>query len=100
MPEARQHYDQSGLLHEIVSSKPQMEHARFHPCEGLSDHALQQLREATALLEAKSSEQALAEYRGFVVKLAERIAGAYTEGGEPISQGERTAIDLIEEAMS
>jgi hypothetical protein len=98
--EARQQHGQSALLDEIVSSKPQIEHARFHSYEGLSDHALQQLREATALLRAKSSEQELAAYRGFVVSLAEHVAGAYTEGGEPVSEGERAAINLIEEAMS
>jgi hypothetical protein len=98
--EAREQQGQSALLDEIVSSKPQMDHARLHSYEGLSDHALQQLREATALLKAKSTEQELAEYREFVVNLAERVAGAYTEGGEPVSEGERAAIDLIEEAMS
>lgn len=64
------------------------------------EHALQQLREATALLKAKSSERELAEYRGFVVSLAERVAGAHTEGREPQSEGERVAIELIEEAIS
>jgi hypothetical protein len=98
--EARQQHGQSALLDEIVSSKPQMEHARLHSYEALSDHALLQLREATALLKAKSTEQELAEYRGFVVNLAERVAGAHTEGGEPVSEGERAAIDLIEEAIS
>jgi hypothetical protein len=98
--EARQQHGQSELLDEIVSSEPQMEHVRLHSYEQLSEHALQQLREATALLKAKSTEQELAEYRGFVVNLAERVAGAYTEGAEPVSEGERAAIDLIEEAMS
>jgi hypothetical protein len=98
--QARQQHGQSALLEEIVSSKPQLQHARFHSYEGLMDHALQQLREATALLKAKSSEQELAEYRGFVVRLAEHVAGAHTEGGEPESEGERVAIELIEEAMS
>jgi hypothetical protein len=97
--EVRQQPSQSALVDEIVSSKPEVEHARFHSYEGLSDHALQQLREATALLKAKSSVQELAEYRGFVVNLAERVAGARTEGGEPVSEGERAAIESIEEAM-
>jgi hypothetical protein len=98
--EARQQHGQSALLDELVSSMPHLDHARFQSYEGLSDHALQQLREATALLKGKASEQELAEYRGFVVSLAERVGGAYTEGGEPVSEGERAAIDLIEEAMS
>jgi hypothetical protein len=98
--EARQQHGQSVLLDEIVSFKPHLDHARFESYEELSDRALQQLREATALLNAKSSGQELAEYRRFVVNLAERVAGAHTEGGEPVSEGERAAIDLIEEAMS
>jgi predicted trehalose synthase len=61
-----------------------MEHARLHSYEELSEHALQQLREATALLKAKSTEQELADYRGFVVNLAERVAGAHTESAEPV----------------
>jgi hypothetical protein len=98
--EARQQHGQSALLDEIVSSNPQIAHARLHSYEELSDHAQRQLREATALLKAKSTEQELAEYRAFVVNVAERVAAAYTEGVDPISEGERAAIDLIEEAMS
>jgi hypothetical protein len=96
----RELHGQSGLLDELTRSEPPMEHVRFHSYEGLRDHALQQLREATALLQAKAPEQELAVYRAFVVGLAERVAGAHTEGAEPVSEGERVAIELIEEAMS
>jgi hypothetical protein len=98
--EARQQHGQGTLLDEIVSSTPQIEHVRLRSYAELSDRVLAQLGEATALLRAKSTEQELAEYREFVVKLSERVAGAHTEGAEPVSEGERTAIDLIEEAMS
>jgi hypothetical protein len=96
----RELHGPSALLDEIVASKPQVEFARFHSYEALRDHALQQLREATALLQAKSTEQDLGYYKAFVVGLAERVAGAHTEGAEPLSEGERVSIELIEEAMS
>jgi hypothetical protein len=96
----RELHGQAAILDEIVSSKPHIEHARFRSYEGLRDHALQQLREATALLQAKATEQELGEYKAFVVGLAERVAGAHSEGTEPVSEGERVAIELIEEAMS
>jgi hypothetical protein len=96
----RELHGQSALLDEIARSKPQIERARFHSYEGLRDHALQQLREATALLQAKATAQELGEYKAFVVGLAERVASAHTEGAEPVSEGERVAIELIEEAMS
>jgi hypothetical protein len=91
---------QSSLLDEICSANPQMEHFRFHSYEGLRDHALQQLGEATVILQAKATQQELGEYKAFVVGLAERVARAHTEGAEPVSEGERVAIELIEEAMS
>jgi hypothetical protein len=98
--EARQQPGQSALLDEIVSSKPAPEHIRFHSYEGVRDRCLQHLRDATALLRDKSTEQELAEYRQFVMSLAGRVANAHTEGGEPVSEGERAAIELIDEAMA
>jgi hypothetical protein len=96
----RELHGKSALLDEIASSKPPIPHARFHSYEGLRDHALQQLGEATVLLEAKATDQELGLYKAFVVGLAERVAGAHAEGAEPVSEGERVAIELIEEAMS
>jgi hypothetical protein len=72
---------------------------RLRSYEGLRDHALQQLGQATVLLKAKR-EPELGEYRAFVAGLAQRVARARTEGAEPVSEGERVAIELIEEAMS
>jgi hypothetical protein len=96
----RELHGRSALLDEICRSEPQIKHVRFHSYEGLRDHALQQLRDATALLEAKATEQELGLYKAFVVGLAERVASAHAEEADPISEGERVAIELIEDAMS
>jgi hypothetical protein len=98
--QVRELHGQSALLDDIVASKPQIEHVSFHSYEGLRDHALRQLGEAAALLRARATEQELGEYKAFVRDLAERVAGAQTEGAEPMGEGERVAIELIEEAMS
>jgi hypothetical protein len=97
--EARQHHGQSELLDEIVAAKPEVDHTRYHSPEELRDHALGHLRDAVALLQSKADEQELADYRGFVVGLAERVANAHSEGGQAVSDAERAAIDDIKGAL-
>jgi hypothetical protein len=97
--EARQHHGQSELLDEIVAAKPEVDHTRYHSPEELRDHALGHLRDAVALLQAKADAQELADYRGFVVGLAERVANAHSEGGQAVSDAERTAIEDIKGAL-
>ena len=97
--EAHEKPGQSALLDEIVAAKPQVDHARFHSYEEFRDYALQHLSEAAALLKAKATEEELADYRAFILSLSERVASAHTEGAEPISEGERTAIGMIEQAL-
>jgi hypothetical protein len=95
----RKLHGRSALLDEICQSEPEIEHFRLHSYEGLRDHALRQLREATSILKAKGNEQELGMYRAFVVGLAERVARAHVEEADPVSEGERVAIELIDEAM-
>ena len=97
--EARQHHGQSELLDEIVAAKPEIDHTRYRSPEELRDHALQHVRDAVALLKEKAQQQELEDYRGFVVGLAERVAGAHSEGDEPVSDAERAAIDAIKGAL-
>ena len=100
--EARQQHGQSELLDEIVAAKPQIDHTRYHSPEELREHALQHLRDAVALLDAKATEQERSDYRSFVVSLAERVAGAHREGSKeqsPVSDSERAAIDSIRTAL-
>jgi hypothetical protein len=97
--EARQHHGQSELLDEIVAAKPEIDRTRYGSPEELRDHGLQHMRDAVALLEAKAEQTELADYRSFVVTLAERVAKAHSEGEEPVSEAERRAIEAIEEAL-
>jgi len=97
--EARRHHGQSELLDEIVAAKPEVDHTRYSSPQELKDHALQHIRDAVALLEAKAEPAELEDYRKFVVGLAERVAGAHSEGDTPVSDAERSALEAIKEAL-
>ena len=97
--EARQHHGKSELLDEIVAAKPEIDRTRYGSAEELRDHALQHIRDAIALLEGKAEQQEVADYRSFVVSLAERVARAHSEGEEPVSEAERSAIEAIKGAL-
>jgi hypothetical protein len=101
--EARQRHGESELLDEIVAAKPQVDHTRYHSAEELNEHALAHLRDAVALLDAKATPQERADYKRFVVDLAERVASAHREGGhsqDPVSDAERAAVDSIRAALA
>jgi hypothetical protein len=98
--DARKEHGESELLDEIVSHKPEMDRTRAHSPEELKEHGLQRIRDAVALLTQKATPQELDDYRRFVVSLAERVAGAKSEGdGQPVSDSERAAITEITEAL-
>src|ERR687897_153786 len=52
--EARQDHGDSELLDTIVAEKPEVDKARPHSPKELTEHGLQNLRDAVALLEQKS----------------------------------------------
>ena len=102
--EARQQHGESELLDEIVASKPEMDHTRYHSVEELKEHGLQHLRDSVALLERKATPAEVDEYRQFVLNLADKVANAHREGplglsGERVSDAERTAITEIAGAL-
>lgn len=98
--EARKEHGDSALLDEIVSHKPEMDHTRAHSPEEMKEHGLQRIREAIALLEQKAAPQELDDYRRFVTSLAQRVAGAKTEGNDqPVSEAESAAIAEISQAL-
>jgi hypothetical protein len=98
--EARKEHGDSALLDELVSHKPEMDRTKAHSPEELRQHGLQRIREAIALLERKASAQEVEDYRRFVTSLANRVAGAKSEGGgEPVSEAETAAIAEIAEAL-
>jgi hypothetical protein len=102
--EARQDHGDSQLLDEIVAAKPEMDRTRAPSPEVLQEHSLQNIRDAVQVLEGKASDEEVAEYRKFVLGLAERVAEARKEGflglsGERVSDAERAAISEIESAL-
>ena len=102
--EARQEHGESELLDEIVSAKPEMDRSRFKTPEELKEHCLQNLREGVALVESKATPEELAEYKKFIVGLANKVANARKEGfmglsGERVSDEERAAMGEIEAAL-
>jgi hypothetical protein len=97
--EARQQHGESQLLDEIVSTKPKMDHTRYHTHEELRDAGLKHLRGAVSLLQAKATPQELDDYRRFVLNLAHNVAAAHREGGQDVSPAEQAALDEIAEAL-
>jgi hypothetical protein len=102
--EARSRHGDSELLDEIASTKPEIDHTRYHSPEELKEHGLQHLREAVELLERKAAPQEVEEYRRFVLTLASRVAEARKEGplglsGERVSEAERAAVAEIAETL-
>jgi hypothetical protein len=96
--EARQQHGASELLDEIVSTKPKVDRHVDSPAD-LEATALQHLRDAVALIQAKATPEELEDYRRFVLGLAERVAHAHREDGVEVSDAERAAIEKIRAAL-
>ena len=97
--EARAQHGASELLDEIVAAKPQLDHTRYHSADELKEHGLGRLREAVSLLESKAAPADLADYRHFVLALADKVAAAHREGGQDVSPPEAAAIQEIAAAL-
>jgi hypothetical protein len=102
--EARKQHGDSELLDELVNAKPEMDHSRYHSQEELKEASLKHLSDAVALLTDKATPEEVADYKKFVVGLANRVAEARKEGfmglsGERVSDEERGAIEEIEAAL-
>ena len=102
--EARRQHGDSELLDTIASTKPEVDHTRYHSPEELKEHGLGHLRDAVALLEQKATPEEVDDYKRFVVTLAQRVAEAHKEGflglsGERVSDAEREAIEEIAGAL-
>jgi hypothetical protein len=97
--EARKQHGDSELLDEIVAAKPERDHTRYHSAEELKQGGLQHLRDAVALLERKATPEEVADYRRFVLNLADKVAKAHKEGGEQVSDAEESAIKEISASL-
>ena len=97
--EARSEHGKSELLDEIVGTKPQTDHTRYHSAAELKSNGLQHVRDAKTLLESKATTQEVEDYRQFVLTLAQRVASAHREQGQAVSPAELEAIQEIESAL-
>jgi len=93
--EARGQHGQSELLDEIVAQKPKVDHHRYGTPEALQGDGMARLHEAAAAIQAKGTPEDLAAYQRFVLDLAQRVAAAHKEHGEPVSPSEQEAVDTI-----
>jgi hypothetical protein len=98
--EARQQHGESELLDEIVATKPERDHTRYHSAEELRQHGLQYLRDAVAVLERKATPAEVEEYRQFIINLTHKVAAAHREHGQEVSESEQAAIDDITAALN
>jgi hypothetical protein len=98
--EARQAHGTSELLDAIVASKPQFDRHKFHSADELRAQGPGAIHDAVALLEQKASAEEVDAYRGFVVGLAERVAGAHKEHGAAVSAAESEALDAIRASVA
>ena len=51
------------------------------------------------MVEGKATSAEVADYKRFVVAVAEKVAAAHREGGQAVSPAERDAIDQITQAL-
>jgi hypothetical protein len=97
--DARKQHGESELLDELVSTKPERDHTRYHSFEEMKEASLRRLGEAVATLEGKATPQEVDDYRRFVIGLAERVAKRHEEDGAQVSPAEQQAIDDIANAV-
>jgi hypothetical protein len=95
--EARQAHGESELLDALVNEKPDLK--RYKSAEELESQGLGRLKEAVALLEQKATPDEVDAYRKFALDVAQRVAAAHKEGGQPVSDAERAAIELVEASL-
>jgi hypothetical protein len=91
--EARKQHGESQLLDELVSEKPDLK--RYHSANELEQQGLDGLRNAVDVLERKAAPEEVDGYRRFVLAVAQRVAKAHEEEGEPVSAAEQAAIEKI-----
>ena len=97
--EARSQHGNSELLDDLVGSKPKVDRSHSHSPEELRAGGLQHVRDAVALLESKATPEEVADYRQFVLTLANKVAAAHSEDGQSVSPAETDALQEIETAL-
>jgi hypothetical protein len=95
--EARKQHGESQLLDELVSEKPDLR--RFQTADEVEQQGLDGLRNALDVLERKAAPEEVDGYKRFVLAVAQRVAKAHEEAGEPVSAAEHAAIEKIASAV-
>jgi len=95
--EARKQHGESELLDALVAEKPDV--PRYHSAEEAEQAGLSRLAEAVALVQQKATPDELESYKQFTLSVAQRVAEAHEEEGEPVSQAERDAIERIKATL-
>jgi len=98
--DARKEHGQSELLDEIVSAKPEFDRHRYHSTRELYDAGLDRIAQAAAAVGRKGTAEELADYRGFVVTLATKVAEAHKEEGQEVSPAEQAALNAIQDRLA
>ena len=97
--DARKQHGQNELLDELVAAGPKSGgHARTK--DELRERGHEELRQAGALLKSKATPEEAEGYRAFVITLAQDVAQAHKEGGQPVSDHEQAALNEIEASLT
>jgi hypothetical protein len=91
--EARKQHGESQLLDALVSEQPDV--TRYHSAEELEQQGLDGIRRAVDVLGRKATPEEVDGYRRFVLDVAQRVAKAHEEKGEPVSAAEQAAIEKV-----
>lgn len=97
--EARADHGKSELVDAVVGAKPKLDRSHSHSPEELTETALQHIRDAIALVQAKATVEELGDYRQFVLALSNKVASAHREHGQDVSPEEAAAIEKISTAL-
>ena len=97
--EARSEHGASELVDEIVATKPEIDHTRFHSYDELKQQGLDLLRNAVTAVDAKATPDEAAGYRSFVLTLVDKVANAHREGDTQVTEAEQAAIGEIKSAL-
>ena len=91
--EARKQHGESQLLDALVSEQPDV--TRYYSAEELEQQGLDGIRRAVDVLGRKATPEEVDGYRRFVLDVAQRVAKAHEEKGEPVSAAEQAAIEKV-----
>jgi hypothetical protein len=97
--EAREQHGASELLDAVISTKPKLDKSHRGSYPEVEQYRLERLRAAIETLETKATAEELDDYRGFVLRLAEKVAAAHKEDGQEVSDAEFKAIEKIRAAL-